>query len=508
MTRTMAASHCVDARSARSAHSPGNPARKHGARARASALHGFWCPLYWPAPVMAHMQPVAGWVVLRVMPFMIAFATKLNVVALLTGTSHGKLQVFRQWSAVLMYIVSLVHTFPFIVQGIAAGPMRVEWRRRGSTGREWRRWCHRCTYLIALPWGIFRNPYYEVFKKIHFMHVPSLAPRAGLTLHAAHRASSWPLSSSTSTSSSLPSPSSPPQVNPYTNTTPRRDYFRATAALYFSARLLRVLRTLYTTRICPYRAERAYVRGPVPVEHGRVAWAPGQHVFVRFAGLGVRGALTSHPFTIVSVRADGAAEMALRVHGGVTRALVERMNTHARAHGDAAWAARVAVNGPHGVHVDPAAHERMYLCCAGGSGATFTLPLLPDLAARLEVGGAACRCTPVEFVGAVRDHGASPSSPSTSVSALGAAKLSGSNDGKGSATGSDVDGRPELAQLVHAAAHAGAAHVAIYAALRPSWTTCATPSACELAIVDGFGGACMELFHHSYYSSPSIGGSW
>ncbi|KAJ6595229.1 hypothetical protein DFH09DRAFT_1136471 [Mycena vulgaris] len=45
------------------------------------------------------------------------------------------------------------------------------------------------TYLIALPWGIVPNPYYEVFKKIH---VPSPAPWAGLTLHAAHQASAWP----------------------------------------------------------------------------------------------------------------------------------------------------------------------------------------------------------------------------------------------------------------------------------------------------------------------------
>jgi NAD(P)H-flavin reductase len=109
----------------------------------------------------------------------------------------------------------------------------------------------------------------------------------------------------------------------------------------------------------------------------RFAWAPGQHVFVRFLGLGLH-ALSSHPFTVSSLHAAGAGgenttegegentvELVLRVHGGITRALA------AKAAGRPAWATRVVLDGPYGgLHAPLRAFERVYLL-AGGSGASI-----------------------------------------------------------------------------------------------------------------------------------------
>ncbi|KAJ7122221.1 hypothetical protein C8R44DRAFT_919421, partial [Mycena epipterygia] len=53
---------------------------------------------YWPNDAMGHSPPIAtraGWISIAIMPFIIAFATKVNFVGLLTGTSHEKLQVFH-----------------------------------------------------------------------------------------------------------------------------------------------------------------------------------------------------------------------------------------------------------------------------------------------------------------------------------------------------------------------------------------------------------------------------
>lgn len=44
-----------------------------------------------------------------------ATASKTNWITLLTGVSHEKIQVFHRWTAYAFFILSLLHTFPFIV---------------------------------------------------------------------------------------------------------------------------------------------------------------------------------------------------------------------------------------------------------------------------------------------------------------------------------------------------------------------------------------------------------
>jgi NAD(P)H-flavin reductase len=87
-----------------------------------------------------------------------------------------------------------------------------------------------------------------------------------------------------------------------------------------------------------------HVRIPVP---SRVAWKPGQHAFLRFWGLGVPHAFSSHPWTIASVctnAVDGERimEFVLRVREGITLRLA-RMAT-----GKASAPLMVWVDGPYG----------------------------------------------------------------------------------------------------------------------------------------------------------------
>ncbi|KAJ7467697.1 FAD-binding domain-containing protein [Mycena latifolia] len=442
-------------------------------------------PYYWAVMAMGDSPPIAtrsGWIALGIMPFMIAFATKVNFISMLAGTSHEKLQVFHRWSAVLMYIASVVHTFPFIVREIRAGTMVASWE---TSSLYWTGVAALIpqTYLIALSWGIFRNPYYELFKKLHFIAASIFM--AALFIHVDFILTSW-------------------------------DYFFATAALYGTVWLARFLRTLYLTRVgLPATVTRAapdLLAVRIPVPRGRLAWAPGQHVFIRFGGLGAH-ALTSHPFTIASVRADRTAELILRVHGGITRALARKVD----AANDGQWATRVVIDGPYGgVHVPLQGYDRVYLL-AGGSGATFTLPLLTDLATRLKAGDAACQH--VEFVAAVRDSESYtwmadtvnaaamlvPDHVVTRVHVTGAdAKPSAaeSDDGKveseSDAVSGQVLGRPDLPQLVHAAAHSGAARVAIIACGPDAFLYDVRNAVADvqLDIMDGFA-PCAEMFLHT-----------
>jgi ferric-chelate reductase len=52
------------------------------------------------------------------------FAFKWNFVTFITGVTHEKLQVFHRWTSWAMFVLALVHTFPFIVYHIWKGYSR------------------------------------------------------------------------------------------------------------------------------------------------------------------------------------------------------------------------------------------------------------------------------------------------------------------------------------------------------------------------------------------------
>jgi hypothetical protein len=55
-------------------------------------------------------------------------SSKLNYVTYLTGISHGKLMVFHRWTSWAMFVLALVHTFPFIVVHIRKRDMMTQWK--------------------------------------------------------------------------------------------------------------------------------------------------------------------------------------------------------------------------------------------------------------------------------------------------------------------------------------------------------------------------------------------
>ncbi|KAI9740304.1 MAG: hypothetical protein M1834_004882 [Cirrosporium novae-zelandiae] len=65
---------------------------------------------------------------LACVPFILALATKANMITVVTSVSHEKLQVFHRWVAWAMFVLALVHTFPFIVNDVSNGNMMEQWR--------------------------------------------------------------------------------------------------------------------------------------------------------------------------------------------------------------------------------------------------------------------------------------------------------------------------------------------------------------------------------------------
>ena len=105
---------------------------------------------------------------LALMPFLFAFAAKANYVSALTGVSYEKLQVFHQWTAWAMFVLALIHTFPFIVYNIWKGDVADEYNSQLTywTG---------IACLIPQAWLTLvsirpiRNIFYGLFKTTHYL---------------------------------------------------------------------------------------------------------------------------------------------------------------------------------------------------------------------------------------------------------------------------------------------------------------------------------------------------
>jgi predicted ferric reductase len=150
-----------------------------------------------------------------------------------------------------------------------------------------------------------------------------------------------------------------------------RDYLWATLALYATVWLFRIIRTIYNSGISlqahvtsltsPSHHQLLHIRVPVS---SRVTWRPGQHVFLRFWGLGVPHAFSSHPWTVSSLPSDQehAIELVLRVHGGITKYLARQVEAKAGS-SLAVW-----VDGPYGGVPGGLAHYDEVVLLAGGSG--------------------------------------------------------------------------------------------------------------------------------------------
>lgn len=97
-------------------------------------------------------------------------ATKSNPISLLTGVSHEKLQVLHRWTSWTMFILALIHTFPFIIVHVGKGDMMYQW----STSLEY--WTG-VAALVPQGWlnimsiGCIRSRYYETFKSLHLVAV-------------------------------------------------------------------------------------------------------------------------------------------------------------------------------------------------------------------------------------------------------------------------------------------------------------------------------------------------
>ncbi|KAJ5579997.1 Riboflavin synthase-like beta-barrel [Penicillium hispanicum] len=306
-------------------------------------------PYYWPTDASYGSSPPiatrAGWMALALLPFVLALSTKANMISALTGIPHEKLQVFHHWTSYAMFVLALVHTFPYIIYHIWKGDMVKQWKTSvvywtgiGAIIPQ--------AYLTIMSLPFIRNRFYEFFKSTHI--IAAVLFVVFFFIHCDFRLSSW-------------------------------DYFIATGVIYFLCLFTAHSRTYLMHGIHTATLEllpSGLLRVAVPTV---ISWTPGQHVFVRFLTSDLH-LLTAHPFTISSVcrnpdETGKASELIfyIKPRSGVTGRLA------ALAAKQPGIKKRVFIEGPYGgVSTHHLARFDTLLVIAGGSGGGFSLAMVDE----------------------------------------------------------------------------------------------------------------------------------
>jgi len=317
----------------------------------------------------------AGMIAVAMMPWIIALSMKANIVTMLTGIGHERLNVLHRWGGYLCLFLSLVHTIPYYITPV--------WDQGGLavfktyfTGQSYIYGTGVAAlvpliFLCVASLPILRVWMYELFVALH---VPVAIVYLGMLFwHCHNYLTSW-------------------------------NYLFATAAIWAVSYGIRVF---YLNWTLPWRmswliGEEAAVtllpenavKVTIPTQK---AWRPGQYVYLRMPGISI---FENHPFTIASLCSEDFPSdygeqyrdmtLVFRPFGGFTRkvlnAAVEKgpLKTY-----------RAFIDGPYGgMQREMASFDHVVLF-AGGSGITAIVSQLLDLIKRMRDGKAVTKSVQV-----------------------------------------------------------------------------------------------------------------
>ncbi|KAI9000892.1 hypothetical protein BD414DRAFT_15568 [Trametes punicea] len=305
------------------------------------------------------------------LPFIVALAGKNNIISLLTGIGHEKLNILHRAAARTCLMLLWIHAVSRASSGLSEKfDFSHAWMRWGATGLT------SFTLATILSVRFIRNAFFEFFLVTHIILV-------GIFIISGYL---------------------------HAREVDFGDYFWPALVVWAFDRVLRTGRLLWNNR----------GRGSTSHEYGRATvqlvsadtirltlkrkfrWLPGQHAYVVLPTVSDLPT-EAHPFTIASIPtgldgSDGPEEkevvFLIRGRGGFTG----RLRENAERRGGCCVPA--FVDGPYGCPPDLSKYSTCILI-AGGSGVSYTLPLLLDLVHRARAGTSDVRR--VIFVWSVRE---------------------------------------------------------------------------------------------------------
>jgi predicted ferric reductase len=331
-------------------------------------------PLYWES-IRFGAPPVAvrsGMMAVALTPWIVATATKTNILSMVMGIGPERLNVLHRWLGYLCLYLSLVHMVPFFVQPV--------WEDDGlsvfgvlfppGSGIIYG---SGIACFVPLAWlcvaslPALRRKAYELFVALH---VPVGLVYVGMLFwHTKNFLMSW-------------------------------GYLWATVAILVACQVLRLrkLNWLRPGRPAFLAGDEASItlmsenciKVTVPTQ---MRWKPGQYVYLRMPGI---SPLENHPFTISSLCSDDFESvygeqyrdctLVFRPYGGFTRRVLETavaqgpMQTY-----------RAFLDGPYGGMTRDLAAFDTCILIAGGSGITALVSQLLNLVKRMRDGKAITR---------------------------------------------------------------------------------------------------------------------
>ncbi|KAI0750929.1 hypothetical protein C8Q80DRAFT_1098755 [Daedaleopsis nitida] len=305
------------------------------------------------------------------LPLIVALAGKNNIISWITGIGHEKLNVLHRAAARTCLLLLWVHALSRSISGLSDKfDFSHAWMRWGATGLI------AFTLATVLSVRFIRNAFFELFLLAHIFLVGVFIISGYLHARAVDFG----------------------------------DYFWPALVVWAFDRVLRAGRLVWNNR----------GKGGVEHEHGsavvelvssdtirltmrrRMNWRAGQHAYVILPTVSEMPT-EAHPFTIASIPkaldgTDGQSEkdvvFLVRGRGGFTGRLLEYASRNGICRVPA------FVDGPYGCPPDLTSFSTCILL-AGGSGVSYTLPLLLDIVHNARAGTSTVRR--VIFVWAVRE---------------------------------------------------------------------------------------------------------
>lgn len=327
-------------------------------------------PLYY-ASIRFGSPPLAiraGMIAVAMVPWIVALSTKANLISMLTGIDHERLNVLHRWAGYLCLFLSLVHMIPFYVTPIWTDGALPVFQPYFATNM----YLYGSGIAAFVPLAflsvhslpVLRAWMYELFV---FLHLPVSIIFVGMLFwHSKGFLTSW-------------------------------NYLWATIGIWLFSCLIRLfyLNWMYPLRLSWLIGEESAVtilpenavKVTIPTQ---MKWRPGQYVYLRMPGISL---FENHPFTISSLYSEHFPSsygeeyrdltLVFRPFGGFTRKVLEvamRKGPYKTY--------RAFLDGPYGgMQRDMAAFDDVVFF-AGGSGITAIASQLLDLIKKMRDGKA------------------------------------------------------------------------------------------------------------------------